>query len=75
MGQALGHKTLMKAKIYKHILTEVVRRVGTKMELARRLKISRQAVSKWDQIPVAHVRKISEMTKIPLKVLRPDIYG
>jgi len=65
----------MKHKIYKHILSEVVRRVGTKMELARQLNISRQAVSRWDQIPVAHVRKISEITKIPLKVLRPDIYG
>lgn len=65
----------MKTKIYIHILNEVVRRVGTKMELARRLNITRQAVSRWDKIPVVHVRKISEMTKIPLKVLRPDIYG
>ncbi len=63
----------MKIK-HKYILAEVFRRIGSQSELARMLGVSRQYVSAWDKVPLTHVNAISKATKIPKKVLRPDLY-
>ena len=43
--------------------------------LAEKLGISKQAISKWPQIPAARVVAIEVMTGIPREQLRPDIFG
>lgn len=54
----------------------VFQRVGSMSELARRLKISRQAISKWRRsgIPRMHVLKLERLTGIPRSSLRPDVH-
>lgn len=58
-----------------HILAEVFRRAGNKNKLAKALDVSRQYISAWNKIPLAQIDKVAEITKIPKKILRPDIYG
>jgi len=58
-----------------HILAEVFRRAGNKNQLAKALNVSRQYISAWTKIPLAQIDKVAEITKIPKKILRPDIYG
>lgn len=58
-----------------HILAEVFRRAGNKNQLAIALKVSRQYVSAWDKVPLAQLNKVAEITKIPKKILRPDVFG
>ncbi len=47
---------------------------GTVSSLAKVLKISRQAVSQWDAIPLERVLDVEEKTKVPRQELRPDFY-
>ena len=47
---------------------------GTTSALAIKLGITPQAVAVWDKIPIAHVREIERITKVPREELRPDIY-
>jgi DNA-binding transcriptional regulator YdaS (Cro superfamily) len=57
------------------ILTTVFARNGNLSNLARKLGISRQAVSKWKQIPVDHIHVIAKMSKMKPEELRPDIFA
>ncbi len=41
-------------------------------ELARKLGISRAAVSAWDYVPEDRVEEVSEYTHIPPEKIRPD---
>jgi len=59
---------------HKYILEELFRRVGSKSEVARLLGVTRQYVSAWDKVPLTHVAALSKASKIPKKILRPDIY-
>jgi DNA-binding transcriptional regulator YdaS (Cro superfamily) len=63
----------MKIK-HKYILEELFRRIGSQSEVSRLLGVSRQYVSAWDKVPLTHVEALSEASKIPKKILRPDIY-
>lgn len=49
-------------------------KAGNAAALARKLGISKQAVSQWTEIPIRHVHKIKEVTGIPLTDLRPDVF-
>ena len=44
----------------------------TKMKLGQIVGISKQAVSRWDTVPLKYVRAISEATGIQKKKLRPS---
>lgn len=59
-----------KSRILKQVLAEV----GSASKLASLLGLTRAAVSCWTDIPVKHVRAISDITGIPKHKLRPDIY-
>lgn len=51
--------------------------VGGQSKLADRLGCTRQRVSAWckdGKIPRVHLAKVSEVTKLPLEVLAPDIF-
>ena len=43
--------------------------------LAKKLGITKQAVSKWPQVPAIRVLQVEAITGIPRKELRPDIFG
>jgi DNA-binding transcriptional regulator YdaS (Cro superfamily) len=47
---------------------------GGTTALARRLGISKQAVSMWGRIPAERVIAIEAATGIPREELRPDLY-
>lgn len=63
----------MKIK-HEYILAEVFRRAGNKHQLSKALKVSRQYVSAWTKVPLVHVDRVSKLTKIPKKILRPDVF-
>jgi len=43
-------------------------------ELARQLKISKQAIYQWKDIPPKQVLEIERITKVDREKLRPDLY-
>ncbi len=49
-------------------------------KLAKRLigpsgkALSRQAIYRWDKVPLHHVQRIAELTGIPEHEIRPDHY-
>jgi DNA-binding transcriptional regulator YdaS (Cro superfamily) len=47
---------------------------GTKTELARRLGLSKQALSEWTIIPTDRVVQVEAATHVSRKLLRPDLY-
>jgi len=60
------------------IATKAIRVAGGPKELsrilrARGLPISHQAVQQWKRVPVSRAPVVSEITGIPLNVLRPDV--
>lgn len=55
-------------------LEDATKPVGGRVELARRLGLTRQAVYQWTEIPPKHVLKIEEFTGLSRHQLRPDLY-
>lgn len=55
------------------ILRRVVARVGNASKLAHALDIAPSAVAQWKRVPERHVVKVSEMTGISVRELRPDL--
>jgi hypothetical protein len=51
----------------------VIEIVGTKTELARRLGVVKQLVSRWDEIPPPYLEKVSEVTDLPLDWILPEL--
>jgi hypothetical protein len=56
------------------ILLDVFAKAGGVSSLANKLGISRAAVYCWKKVPTMHIKAISELTSIPRKKLRPDLY-
>jgi DNA-binding transcriptional regulator YdaS (Cro superfamily) len=56
------------------ILIKVFMHFGGASALARELEISRAAVSHWREVPFRHLKRISELTGISRRKLRPDLY-
>lgn len=48
---------------------------GKQQELAKFLGLRPSTVCQWKEVPIAHVRKVSEFTGIPTQVLRPDLHA
>ena len=42
--------------------------------LAARLKIKRQAIYQWDEIPTKRIVEIEKITGVDRSILRPDLY-
>ena len=47
---------------------------GSQTALAALLKITPQAVQQWGKIPAGRVRHVARATRLPLHMLRPDLY-
>jgi len=56
------------------ILNKLLQEHGGSAGLGARLGISKQAVGKWNQVPVDRVLYIEEVTGVSRHDLRPDIY-
>lgn len=60
------------------IRPEVVERAiaagGGVSELARKMNMTRQAISQWGQIPATRAVEVEEITGIPRHELRPDVF-
>ena len=46
----------------------------TKMQIAKHLGISKQAITRWDTVPLKYVTPLSQATGIPREYLRPSDY-
>jgi|APFre7841882654_1041346.scaffolds.fasta_scaffold217292_2 DNA-binding phage protein len=57
------------------LLDLVFRKCGNMSNLARKLGLTRQAISKWDRVPLAHIKQIADLTGMTRESLRPDIYS
>lgn len=51
----------------------VLKKVGTKIELARRLGVVRQLVGKWHAIPLQYVEEVSELIGLPIGHVAPEV--
>lgn len=52
-----------------------IKKAGGPRAVAERLSLTRQAVSKWDEVPGKHVLTIESMSGVTRYELRPDLYG
>jgi len=48
--------------------------VGGIPGLAARLKIKRQAIYQWDEIPTKRIVEIEKITGVDRSILRPDLF-
>lgn len=50
---------------------------GRAIELARALAVTPGAITQWadKQVPAERIFKVADLTGIPAKKLRPDIFG
>lgn len=53
---------------------EAILASGGERALARKLKISRQAIWRWDSIPIKRLLDVERASGIPREELRPDIF-
>lgn len=56
-------------------LVKAISSAGSITELARRIKVSVQAVSQWEVVPAERCIAVEYATGISRTMLRPDIYG
>jgi DNA-binding transcriptional regulator YdaS (Cro superfamily) len=47
---------------------------GSRRELAKRIKRSRQAIYQWTRVPAEAVIAVEKATGVPREKLRPDLY-
>lgn len=47
---------------------------GRKLRMTEKLDLSTGAISQWKRVPQKHLIMVSKITKIPVRVLRPDLY-
>ena len=61
----------------KRAIKKAIKQAGGPGKVAAALKISRQAVHKWDRCPVENLTalKLEEMSGVSRYELRPDVFG
>lgn len=52
-----------------------IKRAGGAPLVARELGLTRQAITKWEEVPAKHVLAIERLSGVTRYELRPDIYG
>ena len=55
-------------------LRKAIDAAGTMAELARRIGLTKQAVSLWHTVPLSQVLSVERATGVPREELRPDMY-
>lgn len=56
------------------IVRDAVKRGGGPVAIAKRLRLSHQAVSTWRRVPRHHLMRIARLTGLKIWQLRPDLY-
>jgi DNA-binding transcriptional regulator YdaS (Cro superfamily) len=68
----------MLAKRKRHPMTQglalAVAAAGSKYMLAKKLKLTAQAVQKWREVPVGRLLEIERITGVDRTKLRPDLF-
>lgn len=68
----------MSAKAHKRTdpgLRAALKAAGGVSALARLLKITRAAVSRWESVPVQKVVAVEKVTGVPRQRLKPELYA
>mgnify|MGYP001578084235 CR=1 FL=1 len=55
-------------------LIRAIKAAGGAMVLARKIKVSHQAVFKWPRVPAERVMQVERHSGVPRCLLRPDLY-
>lgn len=55
-------------------LERAIRAAGGIIALAEKIACTKQNVSQWKRVPSERALQVSRVTKVPLHVLRPDLY-
>lgn len=53
----------------------IIEHAGGVTALAKALRITKQAVSQWDEVPPLRVLQVEKITGLSRHAIRPDIYG
>lgn len=53
---------------------DAIKEKMTFAKLARRLGITRGAVSQWTHVPAERIGEVSKITGLPAHILRPDLF-
>lgn len=53
-------------------LQSVLARVSSLADLGERIKTSKQAVARWDDVPLERLMEVSEAVGLPPSQIRPD---
>ena len=61
--------------ITKEAVRKAAEKVGGQYALASELGVTYQAIWKWERVPSRHCQRISSLSRISRKRLRPDIYA
>jgi len=56
-------------------LDKAKKAAGSAKELARRIGVTPQAISQWDEVPLNRVLVVERETGISRHELRPDVFG
>lgn len=43
--------------------------------LAGNIGVTRSAISQWDEVPLRRLVDVARITKLPISVLRPDLFA
>lgn len=55
-------------------VAEIIKQAGGVSKIAHAVGRHHTSVMGWKRVPVEHARVISDLTQIPLHVIRPDVW-
>lgn len=53
---------------------EAVREVISFADLARKIGVTRGAISQWDRVPAERIAEVANITGLPMSAIRPDLF-
>lgn len=53
---------------------EAVREVISFADLARKIGVTRGAISQWDRVPAERIAEVANITGLPMSTIRPDLF-
>ncbi|WP_428980140.1 YdaS family helix-turn-helix protein [Brucella anthropi] len=53
---------------------EAVKDVISFADLARKIGVTRGAVSQWERVPAERIAEVAHITGLPMSTIRPDLF-